>query len=109
MFVTALKFHRKGIDLMEQLLETHDTAVSEDIPYRRHANMKEGLADILLKCNSDNDQEAKEVLQRLLKREVDRAAQMDKDRRTRLCTTSSVTYTSDKASLNKRADSHTGP
>ncbi|ORY62681.1 uncharacterized protein BCR38DRAFT_245760 [Pseudomassariella vexata] len=79
-FLKASAYQKRGIELREQLSEKRPFQPGEQ------DNMKETLADILLKCETpETDQEGKTTLQKLLKEEVARdAAHRNPHRRCRL-------------------------
>ena len=80
--VLAASFQRHGIELRKKLSQAQD----EEGPLDDLVEMEEMLADILLDCDSrETDDEAKELLQRLLKAEVSRTVdQKNEARRCRL-------------------------
>ncbi|KAI1481052.1 hypothetical protein K445DRAFT_267814 [Daldinia sp. EC12] len=85
-FVKAAIYQHRGIDLMKQLLETHDSYRADDASNENLMDMKEELADIFSQCDSfEYHNKAKTVLEQLIA-EVVKAeeSQVDNNRRARL-------------------------
>lgn len=82
-FMRASLYQRRGIELREQLSEP---GYDDEFTFSEQAAMKERLAEILLRCETEDETaEAKTILQQLLQEEVNQPQdKRDDERRSRL-------------------------
>ncbi|OTB01902.1 hypothetical protein M426DRAFT_14057 [Hypoxylon sp. CI-4A] len=86
LFGKAAAYQRKGIDLIKDFLGAEPRTQSDDVSPEKLTEMREELADILIRCESNESYlEAKTMLQQLLEDEVHTEKdQIDSHRRARL-------------------------